>query len=116
MHIPPEALQVPLQMEQLIQWYESDGRLLHPVAKAALVHSDFVKIHPFIDGNGRTARLLLNFELMKSGYPPIVIEKETRVEYYSALDEAHTTGDYGKFIQLISGILDQTFDFYLKLI
>jgi Fic family protein len=83
--------------------------------RAASVHSDFVKIHPFIDGNGRTARLLLNFELMKSGYPPIVIEKEVRAEYYSVLDEAHTTGDNGKFILFISNILDQTFDLYLKL-
>ncbi|MDB5055973.1 MAG: Filamentation induced by cAMP protein Fic, partial [Bacilli bacterium] len=71
---------------------------------------------PFIDGNGRTARLLLNFELMKSGYPPIVIEKETRAEYYAALDEPHTTGDNGKFIKLVSNIVDQTFDLYLKLL
>jgi Fic family protein len=115
-HIPPDSIQVPPQMEQFIQWYEGEGQQLHPVARAALVHSDFVKIHPFIDGNGRTARLLLNFELMKNGYPPIVIEKETRVEYYTALDEAHTTGDNDKFIRLVSNIVDQTFDLYLKLI
>lgn len=115
-HIPPHALQVPLQMEQLIKWYVHEGQDLHPVVRAALVHCDFVKIHPFIDGNGRTARLLLNFELMKSGYPPIVIEKETRAEYYSSLDDAHTTGDNEKFIRLVSDIVDQTLDMYLKLI
>jgi Fic family protein len=115
-HIPPDALQAPLQMEQFIKWYENEGQQLHPVARAALVHSDFVKIHPFIDGNGRTARLLLNFELMKSGYPPIVIEKEIRAEYYAALDEAHPTGDNEKFIRMVSNIVDQTFDLYLKLI
>lgn len=115
-HIPPDALQVPLAMEQFIQWYDSEGEQLHPVAKAAMVHSDFVKIHPFIDGNGRTARLLLNFELMKNGYPPIVVEKENRLAYYSELDDAHTTGDNTRFIGLVSDILSQTFDLYLKLV
>lgn len=115
-HIPPDAVQVSPQMEQFIHWYEDEGQKLHPVARASLVHSDFVKIYPFIDGNGRTARLLLNFELMKNGYPPIVIEKEARAEYYSTLDEAHTTGDNEKFIAFISNILDQTFDLYLRLI
>ncbi|KZE79060.1 Fic family protein [Paenibacillus elgii] len=115
-HIPPDALQVPLAMEQFIQWYDSEGEQLHPVAKAAMVHSDFVKIHPFIDGNGRTARLLLNFELMKNGYPPIVVEKENRLAYYSALDDAHTTGDNTRFIGLVSDILSRTFDLYLKLV
>lgn len=115
-HIPPDALQVPLAMEQFIQWYDSEGEQLHPVAKAAMVHSDFVKIHPFIDGNGRTARLLLNFELMKNGYPPIVVEKENRLAYYSALDDAHTTGDNTRFIALVSDILSRTFDLYLKLL
>jgi Fic family protein len=115
-HIPPDALQVAHQMEQFIKWYDNEGQYLHPIARAALVHSDFVKIHPFIDGNGRTARLLLNFELMKSGYPPIVIEKETRSEYYAALDEAHTTGDTEKFVRLVSNMVDQTFDLYLKLV
>jgi Fic family protein len=115
-HIPPDALQVPSQMEQFITWYQDEGQQLHPISKSAMVHADFVKIHPFIDGNGRTARLLLNFELMKHGYPPIVIEKEGRADYYAALDEAHTTGNNEPFIQLVSNILDQTFDFYLKLI
>ncbi|GLI06264.1 cell division protein Fic [Paenibacillus tyrfis] len=115
-HIPPDALQVPLAMEQFIQWYDSEGEQLHPVAKAAMVHSDFVKIHAFIDGNGRTARLLLNFELMKNGYPPIVVEKENRLAYYSALDDAHTTGDNTRFIGLVSDILSRTFDLYLKLV
>ncbi|NOU63318.1 Fic family protein [Paenibacillus sp. LMG 31461] len=115
-HIPPDALQVPSQMEQFITWYQDEGQQLHPISKAAMVHADFVKIHPFIDGNGRTARLLLNFELMKHGYPPIVIEKEGRADYYAALDEAHTTGNNEPFIQLVSNILNQTFDFYLKLI
>ncbi|MCM3337967.1 MULTISPECIES: Fic family protein [unclassified Paenibacillus] len=115
-HLPPEAVQVPVQMEEFIKWYGNEGQKQHPVVRAALIHSDFVKIHPFIDGNGRTARLLLNFELMKNGYPPIVIEKDMRAEYYASLDEAHTTGNNDKFISLVTRILDRTFDFYLKLV
>lgn len=115
-HVPPDALQVPTQMEQFVRWYEHEGQRLHPVARAAWVHSDFVKIHPFIDGNGRTARLLLNFELMKTGFPPIVIEKEARADYYAALDEAHTTGENERFVRFISKLVESTFDFYLKLV
>jgi Fic family protein len=103
-------------MEQFVSRVETESAELHPVAVAAIIHSDFVKIHPFIDGNGRTARLLLNFELMQNGYPPIVIEKEQRAEYYSALDEAHTTGDLTSFTKLVSDTLDRTLDRYLQLI
>jgi Fic family protein len=115
-HIPPDALQIPLLMEQFVSRIEKESADLHPVAGASIIHSDFVKIHPFIEGNGRTARLMLNFELMKNGYPPIVIEKEQRAEYYSALDEAHTTGDLTSFTELVRDTLDRTLDRYLKLI
>lgn len=115
-HIPPDATQVQPLMEQFLLWYEGEGRQQHPIERAAWVHVDFVGIHPFVDGNGRTARLLLNFELMKSGYPPIVIEKEERAEYYAGLDFAHTEGDSAPFLALISKVLDRTFDLYLKLL
>ncbi|MDF2716042.1 MAG: Filamentation induced by cAMP protein Fic [Paenibacillus sp.] len=94
-------------MEQFVSRIEKESADLHPVAGASIIHSDFVKIHPFIDGNGRTARLMLNFELM---------EKEQRAEYYSALAEAHTTGDLTSYTKLVSDTLDRTIDRYLKLI
>lgn len=81
-----------------------------------MLHIEFVKIHPFIDGNGRTARLLLNFELMKNGYPPIVIEKENRAEYYATLDLAHTSGDSRPFIEMTARMMNNTLDWYLKLV
>ncbi|MDF2926170.1 MAG: Filamentation induced by cAMP protein Fic [Paenibacillaceae bacterium] len=115
-HIPPAAVQVPLQMELLMKWYEGEGQELHPVARAAALHSDFVKIHPFVDGNGRTARLLLNFELMKNGYPPVVIEKEEHAVYYATLDEAHTSNNRDGFVRFIAGALDKTLDLYLSLV
>lgn len=58
----------------------------HPVVRATLLHGEFVKIHPFIDGNEKTSRLLLNFELIKSGYTPIIIKNENRAKYYEVLD------------------------------
>ncbi|WP_174887703.1 Fic family protein [Cohnella herbarum] len=116
LQIPPDATQIQSEMERFIDWVKHEGQLLHPIERAAVIHLDFVGIHPFIDGNGRTARLLLNFELIKSGYPPIVIQKENRSEYYSALDHAHTSKDNTKFIALVSEIMDQTFAMYLRLV
>lgn len=113
-HILPEAIQVPQQMEELVQWYNDQAQSLHPVERAAKLHVIFVKIHPFIDGNGRTARLLLNLELMKHGYPPVIIKQEKRSGYYSALDKAHVTNDDHDFIQIVIASLEKTFEFYFK--
>ncbi|MGM0509406.1 MAG: Fic family protein, partial [Fusobacteriota bacterium] len=86
------------------------------IERAARLHTDFVKIHPFIDGNGRTARILLNFELIKAGYPIIIIRNEDKVKYYESLDKAHTTGDYSDFIDLVSSSLNRSLDIYLDII
>lgn len=113
-HIPPDFVHVPEQMGKLMEWYAREGQTLHVVERAAILHSEFVKIHPFVNGNGRTARLLLNFELMKHGYVPIIIKKEQRVEYYNALDHSHVKGKYDVFIKLVAGILEDTLDFYIQ--
>ena len=89
---------------------------MHPVERAAQLHIKFVGIHPFVDANGRTSRLLLNLELMKYGYPPIVIRKESRLQYYDALDKAYTTGDCTDFIALVAAELNNELDKYLKLL
>jgi Fic family protein len=115
-HIPPEPMLIKEQMESLVEWYKSDVVKLHPVERAARLHIIFVGIHPFIDGNGRTSRLLLNLELMKNGLPPVIIRTENRVEYYNALDKAHTTDDNSDFIKLVSDELNRTLDLYLDLI
>ena len=114
-HIPPNHIKLIDEMEAFIFWYNEIGMTLHPVERAARVHIDIVRIHPFIDGNGRTARLLLNLELMKEGYPPIIIRNENRVSYYTALDLAHTKGDYSEFIGLVSEELNKSIDLYLQL-
>ena len=99
-HIPPDYLVVSELMEQLIVNY-NNWKSYHPIIRAALLHGELVKIHPFVDGNGRTSRLLMNLDLMSGGYVPLIIKKENRLKYYEALDKAHTTNDYTDFIKLV---------------
>ena len=73
-------------MAQLIDWYNTDAHKLHPFERATKVHADFMGIHPFIDGNGRTSRLLMNLELLKAGYSLSVITVDNRLAYDEALD------------------------------
>ncbi len=113
-HLPPDALLVAEQMQHFLEWYNGTGQTLHPIERAARVHSDFVKIHPFTDGNGRTARLLLNLELLKNGFPAVVLPIERRLEYYQVLDLAHTSGDHLPFIRLIVVLLEQSFTIYAQ--
>lgn len=95
-----------------IDWYATQAAHLHPVERAARVHGEFVKIHPFVDGNGRTARLLMNLELMKSGFPAAVLPVESRLAYYAALDTAHCQGDYAPFIALLCQVVADSFKSY----
>lgn len=115
-HTPPPPYLINEQMEELIQWYNSKGQKLHPVERGTMLHVLFVGIHPFIDGNGRTSRLLLNLELMKEGFPAIVIKVENRFAYYEALDKSHTAKDYHDFIQLIVKEVEDSLDLYLSAI
>lgn len=115
-HVPPAPLLINEQMDKLINWYEQETDHLHPITRGAMLHVIFVGIHPFIDGNGRTSRLLLNLELMKEGFPPIIIKVENRLQYYETLDKAHTEKDYGDFIQLVAKEVDDSLDLYLNVI
>lgn len=114
-HIPPDYLKVPELMEKLVLNYENWNNF-HPIIQAALLHGELVKIHPFVDGNGRTSRLLMNLDLMNHGYNPVIIKKENRLEYYEVLDKAHTTGNYTDFVKLIIKLEIEMLKKYLKLI
>ncbi|MEG0073587.1 MAG: Fic family protein [Clostridia bacterium] len=114
--VPPAGILVRDKMEQLILQYTKWNKKYHPLVVAALMHGEFVKIHPFEDGNGRVARLIMNFVAMRSGYTPIVIKKEVRKEYYLALDKAATTLDYTDFIKLVAKASNESLDLYLKVI
>ena len=115
-HIPPKHYEINNLMQKLISEYYNDWINYHAVVKATLLHGEFVKIHPFIDGNGRTSRLLLNFELMKNGYTPIIIKNKDRAEYYDVLDSAHTTMNYEPFIKLVSELVIESEKIWLSLL
>lgn len=114
-HIPPDYLKVPELMEKLVLRYDR-WKSFHPIIQAALLHGELVKIHPFVDGNGRTSRLIMNLDLMNHGFNPVIIKKEDRLQYYEALDKAHTTGNYTDFIKLITKLEVEMLRKYLELL
>ena len=87
-HRPPDAWQIPSLMDGWADWLSGPALALDPVARAALAHHRLVAIHPFIDGNGRTARLVMNLLLMQDGYPPTIIMRANRKQYYRVLTQA----------------------------
>ena len=114
-HIPPDFVKVPELMEKLILNYKTWNKY-HPIIQATLLHGELVKIHPFVDGNGRTSRLIMNLDLMKHGFKPVIIKKENRLQYYEALDKAHTTKDYTDFVKLINELEIEMLKKYLELL
>ena len=98
-HKPPSASQVQDEMKKLMRWIKNH-KDLHPIVIASYVHHYFIAIHPFIDGNGRTGRLLLNFMLMKSGFPPICIRLKERIKYIDFLERSRdgNTDDFINFV------------------
>jgi Fic family protein len=110
--MPPDYTLLNDKMAHLVDWYNSAAHTFHPIERAAKVLADFVGIHPFIDGNGRTSRLLMNLELMKAGYPPCVITVENRLAYYEALDQWTAYGKTEPFIQLVADAVLEGFKPY----
>lgn len=102
-------------MEKLILNYKNWNEF-HPIIQAVLLHGELVKILPFVDGNGKTSRLLMNLALINHGYNPVIIKKEDRLNYYEALDKAHTTKNYTGFIKLITKLEIETLKRYLELL
>lgn len=90
---PPYAIELELLLTGFFDWYKKIRNKLHPVYLAALVHLNFVSIHPFGDGNGRISRLFMNYVLNKNGYPMIVIDYSDRNSYYNALERSQLTKD-----------------------
>ncbi len=109
---PPDFLHVQEHMSEFLHWHQHASSHLHPVERAARVHADFVNIHPFADGNGRTARLLLNLELLQAGYPVIIVPVEERSAYYTNLDAIAVQGDYTPFVSQICALVEKSFEPY----
>ncbi len=106
-HTPPHPWQVPMLMEECFRFYEDQRAQLHPVQLAAEMHERIVTIHPFIDGNGRTSRLVMNCILLQNGYPIANIpgDTENRLAYYAALEAANLDKNREPFIRLIGGVV-----------
>ena len=109
---PPDYTLLNDKMAQLVDWYNTQADLMHPIERAAKVYADFVGIHPFIDGNGCISRLLLNLELLKAGYPPCVITVENYLAYHEALDQWMAYGKTKPFIQLVADAVLEGFKPY----
>ena len=114
-HYPlPLPEQIPVLMDKFLMWYQQNETELHPLELAALVHQKFVFIHPFVDGNGRVARLLMNLILLRFGYPITIIPPILRLEYIAALEKAHRSTD--DFIQFIIARETETLRELLRLL
>lgn len=109
----PNPRKVPDLMDEFHNWLKAKPKL-HPIELAAEAHYHLVTIHPFVDGNGRTARLLMNLILMMQGYPPAIIRKRDRLNYIATLEKAQTGGSKDPFIKLISKAVERSLDIYLK--
>lgn len=113
-HEPVQPYLIRPKMEQLLDQYIHSEEDI--VTKLARFHIEFESIHPFIDGNGRTGRLLINLELMKAGYPPIDIKFTDRLAYYEAFDEYHVKGNVSAMADMFAKYMQQRLDLYLSIL
>ncbi len=114
-HFYASPEETPIKMGELVEWFNvaSANTEIHPVVVASLFHHQFTAIHPFDDGNGRMARLLMNLILMQKGYPPVVIKQQDRNNYYQVLRRADA-GEYQAIVDYIAEVLVKSLETYLK--
>jgi Fic family protein len=117
-YLPPQPWQVPKLMEDLLVHYEAKKAHLHPVELAADIHAELVGIHPFIDGNGRSSRLVMNLLLLRAGLPIANIsgEKASRMDYYQALNRSHIDGQDEPFRRLVAQCVRHSLFQYLMMV
>lgn len=111
---PPSPAQMYRQVKDFFgdMPYRTD---LNPIELAAWTHAEFVKIHPFVDGNGRTSRMLMNYQLMSHGFLPVSVAKETRLEYFDALEAYAVGSDLVPFAEMIASLEEERLDEYLSI-
>lgn len=111
--ILPNPLKIPELMDEFFVWLHGKNTD-HPVTIAADAHLRFVSIHPFVDGNGRTARLLLNLLLMQTGYPPALVRKEDRDVYIDGIEKAQLTNQRKEYYKVMYRAIDRSLDIYME--
>ncbi len=114
-HRPPSHKEVPNFMSEVLRLLNKEAKEVNAIEIAAEVHHKLVYIHPFWDGNGRLARLLMNIKLMQAGFPPTILRKQERTSYYKALEKADD-GDFGPLTTMIAKDVLKALDNYLKTI
>lgn len=112
-HQPPDAWEVPSQMAAWGDWLQGTTPALHPIERAALAHHRLAAIHPFIDGNGRTARLMMNLLLLRDGYPPTIILRANRQQYYRVLAQADNSKP-GPLVNFVGRAVERSLNLYLE--
>jgi len=110
--IPPNARKVDTLLDDLVAYVNENPQGLNDIELAAVFHHQFVHIHPFFDGNGRTVRLIMNLLLIRKGYPPAIILSNDRKKYYTALNQANK-GNYRKMILVIAQAMERALNIYL---
>jgi len=112
-----QPLQIQEKMNEFIEWIHQPT-IEEPILLATLVHLKFVSIHPFIDGNGRTARLLMNLILLQNGYPQAIIKVSNRVEYIQAIEKYQQSSDnaYNDFYQVVLKSVNDSLNLYSKIV
>lgn len=111
-HMPPAGNEMYARIKNFYAELE-EKKNVNGLELAAWTHAEFVRIHPFADGNGRTSGLLMNYQLLRKGFLPVSIAKENRLEYYNALDKYAAQGELKDFMELIAGLEKNRLDKYL---
>lgn len=114
-HTPPSPVQMYQQIKDFYSDLEWKGNQLNLIEFAAWTHAEFVRIHPFPDDNGRTSRLIMNYQLLANGFPAVSIAKEDRLEYFNTLETYAVEGNLTPFADMVVQLVEQQLDRYLKM-